>query len=126
MVSCFTKHSTPDQLTSQAFSSTSSSCPKRSQNAYGTTGQPAIIYIPQGTYLMAKSLQMRLGTVLMGDPTNPPTLLATSTFANDHIIYGKDPVQPGTNNFYIAIKNLVIDSTNIDKDKVSLSCTNCM
>jgi glucan 1,3-beta-glucosidase len=66
---------------------------------------------------MAKSLQMRLGTVLMGDPTNPPTLLATSSFANDHIIYGKDPVQPGTNNFYIAIKNLVIDSTNIDKDK---------
>ena len=64
---------------------------------------------------MAKSIQLRLGTVLMGDPTNPPTLKAIANFPNDHIIFGKDPVQLGDNNFYIAIKNLVIDSTNVDK-----------
>jgi glucan 1,3-beta-glucosidase len=51
----------------------------------------------------------------MGDPTNPPTLKAVSNFPSDHIIFAKDPVQPGTNNFYIAIKNLIIDSTNVDK-----------
>lgn len=51
----------------------------------------------------------------MGDPTDPPTLKAVSNFPNDHIIFAKDPVQPGTNNFYIAIKNLIIDSTNVDK-----------
>jgi glucan 1,3-beta-glucosidase len=64
---------------------------------------------------MAKSIQLRLGTVLMGDPTNPPTLKAIANFPHDHIIFAKDPVQPGDNNFYIAIKNLVIDSTNVDK-----------
>jgi glucan 1,3-beta-glucosidase len=66
---------------------------------------------------MEKSIQMRLGTVLMGDPTDLPTLKAVSRFAHSHIIYAKDPTQPGTNNFYIAIKNLIIDSTDFDKDK---------
>lgn len=66
---------------------------------------------------MTKSIQMRLGTVLMGDPTNLPTLKAASNFPNSHIIYAKDPVQGGTNQFYIAIKNLIIDSNSIDKDK---------
>lgn len=51
----------------------------------------------------------------MGDPTDPPTLRAVSNFPSDHIIFAKDPVQPGTNNFYIAIKNLIIDSANVDK-----------
>ncbi|KAL9042378.1 MAG: hypothetical protein Q9214_003796 [Letrouitia sp. 1 TL-2023] len=79
-------------------------------------GQPAIVYIPSGIYQMAKSIQMRLGTVLIGDATNPPTIKAAANFPNgQHIIYAKDPVQPGTNNFYIAIKNLIIDSTNVDK-----------
>ena len=60
---------------------------------------------------------MRLGTVLMGDPTDLPTLKAASNFPHSHIIYAKDPVQPGTNNFYIAVKNLIIDSNGFDKDK---------
>ena len=74
-----------------------------------------MVYIPHGTYKMAKSIQMRLGTVLTGDPTDLPTFKAVANFPNDHIIYAKDPVQPGTNNFYIAIKNLVIDSRDVDK-----------
>lgn len=65
---------------------------------------------------MTKSIQLRLGTVLLGDATNPPTIKAVASFpSGQHIIYAKDPVQPGTNNFYIAIKNLIIDSTDIDK-----------
>jgi glucan 1,3-beta-glucosidase len=52
----------------------------------------------------------------MGDPTDPPTLKAVANFPSDqHIIFAKDPVQSGDNNFYIAIKNLIIDSTNVDK-----------
>jgi glucan 1,3-beta-glucosidase len=80
----------------------------------GTTGQPAIIYFPAGTYKMANSLQLYRGTVLLGDPTQLPTLKAVAGFPNDHIIYGKDPHQPGTNNFMIAIKNMVLDSNNVD------------
>lgn len=79
----------------------------------GTTGQDAVVYIPSGTYLMEGSLQLYVGTVLIGDPTDPPVLKASSSFPNDHIIYGKDPNQGGTVNFFITVKNIVIDSTNV-------------
>ena len=79
----------------------------------GTTGLPAIVYFPAGTYLMAHSIQLWRGTVLIGDATQLPTLNADVNFPKDHIIYGKDPHQPGTNNFLIAIKNLVLDSHNV-------------
>jgi glucan 1,3-beta-glucosidase len=80
----------------------------------GTTSQPAIVYLPAGTYKMAKSLQLYHGTVLLGDATNIPILKAVAGFPNDHIIYGKDPHQPGTNNFMIAIKNIVLDSNSVN------------
>ena len=38
------------------------------------------------------------------------------TFDGDTLIYGKDPNQDSTTNFYIAIKNMQLDSTNINKD----------
>jgi glucan 1,3-beta-glucosidase len=80
----------------------------------GTTGQPAVIYIPSGTYLMTGSLQLYVGTLLVGDPINPPVLKAAANFPNDHIIYGKDPNQDGTVNFYIGLKNIIIDSTAVN------------
>lgn len=79
----------------------------------GTTGQPAVVYLPAGSYLMNSSIQLYIGTVLMGDPLNPPVLKAIANFPNDHIVYGKDPNQPGDNNFYITVKNIIIDSTDI-------------
>lgn len=91
--------------------------PARTSNSMGTTGQPAMVYIPPGTYLMDGSLQLYVGTVLIGDALNPPTLKASSSFGNDHIIYGKDPNQGGTVNFYLGIKNLVIDSTSVPTSK---------
>ena len=75
----------------------------------GTTGQPAVVYIPSGTYLMEGSIQLYVGTVIVGDPLNPPILKASSNFPNDHIIYGKDPNHDGTINFYMAFKNIIID-----------------
>ncbi|GLA29055.1 hypothetical protein AnigIFM63326_006943 [Aspergillus niger] len=91
--------------------------PDRSSSSMGTTGQPAVIYLPAGTYLMKSSLQLYVGTVIIGDPTNPPVLKASSDFKDDHIIYGKDPNFGGTINFYIGIKNIIIDSTGIGTDK---------
>jgi glucan 1,3-beta-glucosidase len=87
--------------------------PARTSNSMGTTGQPAVVYIPSGTYLMTGSLQLYVGTVIMGDALNRPILKASSSFSNDHIIYGKDPNQGGTVNFYIALKNVIIDSTSV-------------
>lgn len=83
----------------------------------GSTGQPAIIYLPGGTYRLDKCLQFYIGTVLVGDPTNPPILLASGNFGNDHVIFAKDPNFGGTINFYIGMKNVVIDSRNVDPNK---------
>jgi glucan 1,3-beta-glucosidase len=87
--------------------------PDRSSQSMGTTGQPAVVYLPAGTYRMDNSLQLYVGTVIVGDALNPPTLKASANFANDHIVYGKDPDLGGTINFYIGFKNVVLDSTSI-------------
>ncbi|KAL4918595.1 pectate lyase superfamily protein-domain-containing protein [Aspergillus aurantiobrunneus] len=88
--------------------------PTRGDQEMGTTGQPAIVYLPGGVYSLKESLQLYVGTVLMGDPTNPPVLKAEPGFSDDHMIYAKDPNYVGTINFYVGIKNLVLDSTVLD------------
>ena len=62
---------------------------------------------------MEGSIQLYVGTVIIGDPLNPPVLKASSNFPNDHIVYGKDPNHDGTINFYMAFKNIIIDSTSV-------------
>ncbi|OBT38861.1 hypothetical protein VE00_10871 [Pseudogymnoascus sp. WSF 3629] len=94
-----------------AIQAGASNGPNRASSSMGTTGQPAVIYIPSGTYLLTGSLQLYVGTVLVGDPINPPVLKAAANFPSDHIIYGKDPNHDGTINFYIGLKNVIIDST---------------
>ncbi|KAI9731941.1 MAG: hypothetical protein M1834_004392 [Cirrosporium novae-zelandiae] len=89
----------------------------RSSGALGTTGQPVVIYLPSGTYMMSKPIQLFVGTVLMGDPTNPPVIKATTNYTGDYLVYGKDPNQGSTTNFYITMKNLQLDSSNINKAK---------
>ncbi|KAL3453731.1 pectate lyase superfamily protein-domain-containing protein [Aspergillus insuetus] len=88
--------------------------PARDAHAMGTTGQPAIIYLPGGTYLLNGALQLYVGTVIVGDPTNPPILKAQPGFSGDHMVYAKDPNFGGTINFYIGIKNIVLDSTGLN------------
>ncbi|KAL4924517.1 glycoside hydrolase family 55 protein [Aspergillus undulatus] len=88
--------------------------PARDAHAMGSTGQPAIVYLPGGTYSLKAALQIYVGTVLVGDPTNPPVLKAEPGFAGDHMIYAKDPNIGGTINFYIGIKNVVLDSTSLN------------
>lgn len=83
----------------------------------GSTGQPAIVYLPGGTYRLDKCLQFYIGTVLIGDPTNPPIIQASGNFENDHIIFAKDPNYGGTVNFYIGMKNIVLDSRKVDPNK---------
>ncbi|KAL2867003.1 glycoside hydrolase family 55 protein [Aspergillus lucknowensis] len=88
--------------------------PARDARAMGTTGQPAIVYLPGGTYLLKAALQLYVGTVLVGDPTNPPVLKAEPGFSGDHIVYAKDPNFGGTINFNIGVKNIVLDSTGLN------------
>ncbi|KAL8787319.1 MAG: hypothetical protein Q9195_007814 [Heterodermia aff. obscurata] len=67
----------------------------RNTNMFGTTGQPAVVYIPKGVYVLDSPLQLFIGNTL---------------------IYAKDPHADSTLNFYIALKNLQLDSTSIGKD----------
>ncbi|KAI1136588.1 glycoside hydrolase family 55 protein [Hypoxylon sp. FL0543] len=90
---------------------------QRNTNSLGTTGQPAIVYLPKGVYVLAKPIQFYVGMILMGDPINPPTIKAASNYSGDFMIYAKDPSQGSTTNFYIGMKNVILDSTDYDKDK---------
>lgn len=85
----------------------------RTSNSLGTTGQPAVVYIPSGTYMLSQPLQLYVGTVVLGNPINRPTLKVTSSFSGNTVIYGKDPNQGSTTNFYIGFKNIILDSTNL-------------
>ncbi|KAF1351319.1 putative exo-beta-1,3-glucanase [Delphinella strobiligena] len=93
---------------------TGNSFANRTTNSLGTTGQPAVVYLPSGTYTISSPLQLYVGTVLMGNPLNPPIIKASTGFNGNTMIYGKDPHHDSTINFYLAIKNLVVDSTAVD------------
>ncbi|KAI1636152.1 family 55 glycoside hydrolase [Biscogniauxia mediterranea] len=45
----------------------------RNESRLGTTLQPAVVYLPRGTYVLSRPIQLFFGMVLMGDPTGPPT-----------------------------------------------------
>ncbi|KAF7359318.1 Beta-1,3-glucanase [Mycena sanguinolenta] len=61
-----------------------------------TTITPALVYFPQGTYLVSDSIVTLYYTQLIGDATNPPTLLAASSFTATALI-DADPYIPGGN-----------------------------
>ncbi|KAF8900746.1 exo-beta-1,3-glucanase [Gymnopilus junonius] len=83
-----------------------------------STVSPAVVYFPQGTYLISTSIIPYYYTQLIGDARVPPTLLATPDFngfglidANPYTANGQffDP----TNNFHRSVRNFVFDMTQI-------------
>jgi glucan 1,3-beta-glucosidase len=80
-------------------------------NDLGTTGGPAVVYFPQGTYLMAEGIQSFVDTMLIGNPIDRPTLKASAHLKNTTLLAMQDPAFGSTVNFYITVKNLVLDST---------------
>ncbi|EKD17927.1 uncharacterized protein L3040_004467 [Drepanopeziza brunnea f. sp. 'multigermtubi'] len=84
----------------------------------GVTIRPAVVFVPGGTYMISATLDMRLNTILIGDPANPPVFKATSAFSGTNLIQGYDfGAGDPTTNFFVALKNIVIDTTSIDKAK---------
>lgn len=79
--------------------------------AGGFTGQPALVYIPAGTYLVSGQIQFFIGTQVIGDAISYPTIKAVAGFRQANIIQGQDPAQGSTTNFFIGIRNVNIDST---------------
>ncbi|KAG5927925.1 hypothetical protein E4U42_001567 [Claviceps africana] len=82
--------------------------------------QVKVVYFPPGTYQISSQILMRAGTVLMGDPTNPPTIIATKDFRGPpQLIKGLDEIhiRGGRGGYAIALKNLIFDTTNIDANR---------
>lgn len=80
---------------------------------YGTTGAPAVVYIPAGTYLLRSPIQSYVYTVVMGDPLSAPVLRAAADWplSAGFVWFGKQPGLNSVVNFYTALKNVVLDST---------------
>lgn len=90
---------------------------RTTKDTYGETMKPAIVYFPSGTYLISSTLDLYAGTVIVGDPINPPVFKVASTFSGTKLINGRDSTwQSATEVFYIGVKNIVIDSTGYDKN----------
>ncbi|KXX74005.1 Glucan 1,3-beta-glucosidase [Madurella mycetomatis] len=93
-------------------------------DAWNRTGNtvttlPAYVYVPPGTYLIKRSIQMLVNTFLVGDPLSPPTLVADPELETNPVINGYDDHQgegSSTKNFYMAVRNLNIDTTRIASD----------
>ncbi|KAJ7290151.1 exo-beta-1,3-glucanase [Mycena rebaudengoi] len=86
-------------------------------SCHSSTITPAVVYFPQGTYLVGNSIIPYYYTQLIGDAKNPPTLLATAGF-RDLAVIDADPYIPGgggaqfytnQNNFMRSVRNFVID-----------------
>jgi glucan 1,3-beta-glucosidase len=53
-----------------------------------STTTPAVVYFPAGTYLISSSILDQYYTMLIGDPTNVPTIKATAGFSGFGLIDG--------------------------------------
>ena len=81
--------------------------------------RPAEVFVPGGTYRLTKQLDLRLNTILVGDPNNMPVFKASSNFNGGTVVNGYDYAthdSGGTTAFFIAMKNVIIDTTSIAPD----------
>lgn len=98
-------------------------------NCGSSTTSPATVYFPQGTYLVSDTIPALYYTEIVGDARRPPTILAAANFNPTALaVFDADPYIPGgggaqyyvnQNNFFRAIKNLVIDTTRVPPNVVA-------
>ncbi|KAK4450929.1 pectate lyase superfamily protein-domain-containing protein [Podospora aff. communis PSN243] len=111
---------TDDTAAIQAAISTGDSTGLRDSPQFGTTGQPAMVYFPSGTYLIKSTIRSAIGTVLMGDPTDRPIIKAASNFTGAYLVVGRGNRYAGLIGFYYGVKNLVLDSTGVPHQTITL------
>lgn len=82
-----------------------------------STTTPALVYFPPGTYLVSKPIVQYYYTQIVGDANNLPVIKASAGFTGMAVI-DADPYEndgsnwyTNQNNFFRAIRNLVIDLT---------------
>jgi glucan 1,3-beta-glucosidase len=82
-----------------------------------STTTPALVYFPPGTYVVSKPIVQYYYTQIVGDAVDLPVIKAAAAFAGMAVI-DADPYEDNgdnwytnQNNFFRAIRNLVIDLT---------------
>ncbi|KAB8275601.1 pectate lyase superfamily protein-domain-containing protein [Aspergillus minisclerotigenes] len=83
-----------------------------SRKSSGVTRYPAEVFLPGGTYQLGSTLELRVGTIITGDPLDPPVLKAASNFDGDTLVLGYDSGNgnPETS-FMTLMRNVVLDTT---------------
>lgn len=78
----------------------------------GVTRYPAEVYLPGGTYQLGSTLTLTIGTIIVGNPSNPPVIKAAPGFRGQYLIMGYDEHagQPETS-FMTLVKNVILDTT---------------
>ncbi|KAK1767906.1 pectate lyase superfamily protein-domain-containing protein [Phialemonium atrogriseum] len=80
-----------------------------------STQFPATVYFPAGTYLVSSPIIQLYNTEMLGDPFNPPVILAAESFSGLGVItsdvYVDDDVTwyLNQNNFLRSVRNFVMD-----------------
>ncbi|KAJ5491124.1 hypothetical protein N7539_002691 [Penicillium diatomitis] len=88
-----------------------------SREGKGVTKFPAEVFLPGGTYQLGSTLNLRVGTVITGDPLNPAVLKASANFNGDTIVNGYDsPHGAPETSFMTLLRNVVIDTTALSPD----------
>ncbi|KAK0623773.1 pectate lyase superfamily protein-domain-containing protein, partial [Immersiella caudata] len=97
----------------------------------GSTVKNAIVYFPQGTYLVSEPIYVLFGTQMIGDANSWPTIKGSSAFSGLGVVSTDEYVQDGgkgidglamewyvnTANFYRQIRNFYIDITETPVDE---------
>ncbi|KAJ6138710.1 hypothetical protein N7471_005196 [Penicillium samsonianum] len=89
-----------------------------SRKGQGVTRYPAQVYLPGGVYQLESTLNLTVGTIIVGNPLNPPIIKAAPGFRGDHLIMGYDlhNGHPETS-FATLIKNVIVDTTALSPDR---------
>ncbi|KAJ5296387.1 Protein kinase dsk1 [Penicillium atrosanguineum] len=78
----------------------------------GVTRYPAEVYLPGGIYTLKSTLKLTVGTIIVGNPSNPPIIRAAPDFVGQYLVLGYDEKagQPETS-FMTLVKNVILDTT---------------
>jgi glucan 1,3-beta-glucosidase len=92
----------------------------RGGNRYqqGTTYEPAEVFLPSGTYQLHSKLDLRMGTIIVGDPLDPPVIRPAADFVGDTVVNGFDwATGHPEDSFMTLLKNVIIDTTSLPADR---------
>lgn len=89
-----------------------------SRKGQGVTRYPAEVFLPGGVYQLESTLYLTVGTIIVGDPQNPPIIRAGTNFDGQFLVmgYDKQAGHPETS-FMTLVKNVILDTTGVPDGK---------